>query len=79
MEYDFEKFLREDKMELSVIDARRFAKAIRTALNSLKREGIVYNLIDKTYYIETIEFLEQQLARLEAGNTQHNHPSPGSR
>lgn len=67
MEYDFEKRLRKDKMDMSVINARRFAQAIRTALKELEREARCYKLTEQDYYVETKAFLEKQLVRLEAG------------
>lgn len=66
MEYDFEKSLRENKMNISVVDARRFSVAIREAIKVLDREAACYKLTNKAYYLETKEFLEKQLARLEA-------------
>lgn len=66
MEYDFEKSLRENKMDISVVDARRFSVAIREAIKVLDREAACYKLTNKAYYLETKEFLEKQLARLEA-------------
>ena len=68
MEYDFEKSLRENKMDTSIVDARRFAQAVRAALRDLEREARCYKLTDQDYYLETKAFLEKQLTRLEADN-----------
>lgn len=65
MKYDFEKSLKENKMDISVVDARRFAVAIREAIKVLDREAACYKLTNKAYYLETKGFLEKQLARLE--------------
>ena len=67
MEYDFEKSLKENKMDMSIVDARRFAVAIRDAIKVLDREAACYKLTNKAYYTDTKEFLEQQAARLEVG------------
>ena len=63
MEYDFEKYLRENKMDMSIIAARRFACALREAIRVLDLTAGGYSLTKKAYYIETKEFLEKQLAR----------------
>ncbi len=65
MEYDFEKYIKENKIDASVIDARRFAQAIREAIRVLDHSAACYKLTNKAYYLETKDFLEQQLARLE--------------
>ncbi len=69
MEYDFEKSIKENKMDISVIDARRFAQAIRESIKVLDHSAACYKLTNKAYYLETKEFLGQQAARLEAGNS----------
>lgn len=66
MEYDFEKHLKENKMDISVVNARRFAGAVREAIKVLDQSAACYKLTNKAYYIDTKEFLEQQAARLEA-------------
>ena len=66
MKYDFENSLKENKIDMSVIDARRFAQAIKEALKGLEHSAACYKLTNKPYYVETKEFLEQQIARLEA-------------
>ena len=67
MKYDFEKCLNENRMDISVVDARRFAHAVRAAIRELENCAACYKLTNKAYYIETKGYLEKQLARLEAG------------
>ena len=66
MKYEFEKTLEDNKLDMSVINARRFAKAVHTALQDLEEEARCYHVTNEDYYLETKAFLENMLSRLEA-------------
>lgn len=66
MKYKFEEYIERNEMDISVIAARRFARAVREAIGDLEREARCYHLTNEPYYIEIQEFLQQKLARLEA-------------
>ena len=66
MKYDFEKYLKENKLDISVIQARRFAVAVRKAIQEIDQAAGCYKLTNEPYYLETKTFLEEKLARLEA-------------
>ena len=66
MEYDFEKCLKENRMAMSVVNARRFAEAVRKAIEEIDQVAGCYKLTSEPYYLETKTFLEEKLARLEA-------------
>lgn len=52
-------------MSMDIVDARRFAHAIRDATRSLKRETGCYKLHGEDYYVDTQSFLEKMATRLE--------------
>lgn len=66
MKYDFENDLQQNLMSMEIVDARRFAVAIRDAMRSLKRDAGGYKLQGKDYYVDTQSFLEKMATRLEA-------------
>ncbi len=66
MEYDFEKCLKENKLDISIIQARRFAVAVQRAIEEIDHAAGCYRLFKKPYYLETKTFLEEKLTRLEA-------------
>lgn len=66
MKYEFEKCLERNEMSVSVVDARRFGRAIRDAMRMLKLEASCYRLTKELYYLEVQAFLEQMAVRLEA-------------
>lgn len=66
MKYDFEQDLEQNLMSMQVIDARRFARAIRSAMRDLKREAGCYSLTKEPYYLDVQTFLEKMATRLEA-------------
>lgn len=64
--YEFEKRLEQNLLSMEVVDARRFARAVREAMDDLDREARCYGLTEADFYIDTKEFLEHMVARLEA-------------
>lgn len=66
MKYEFEKALERNEMTMSVVNARRFAKAVLEARNGLEWEAVYYGFEKEDYYLDTKEFLENMVARLEA-------------
>ena len=66
MQYEFEKHLANNEMHVSVADARRFARAIRSAMRSLEQEAMCYRLTNEPYYRDVQAFLEEKATRLEA-------------
>lgn len=66
MKYDFEHDLAKNQMSMEVMDARRFARAIRSSMQDLKREAGCYKLQGEDYYEDTQSFLEKMATRLEA-------------
>lgn len=67
MKYKFERTLEKNLLDMSVVDARRFAHAIHSALRLLEREAGCYGLQDEDYYLDTKTFLETMAERLSAG------------
>lgn len=65
-EYQFEKYLKQGRLDQAVIDARRFGKAVRYALNEMEETARCYSLQKEDYYLDTKEFLEGLLKRLTA-------------
>ena len=51
---------------MPVINARRFAAAIRQAMKDLQREAGCYKLNNEPYCVETNAYLEQMATRLES-------------
>ena len=66
MMYKFERALKENLLDMSVVDARRFGHAVRAAMRVLEREAACYSLCKEDYYLDTMAFLEQMEARLMA-------------
>lgn len=66
MKYEFEKDLERNELSMSVVNARRFSRAIRDALDGLELEARCYGLKDEDYYLEAKAFLEKMAVRLEA-------------
>ncbi len=64
--YEFEKYLAKNSLDISVINARRFAVAIRQAMKLLQREAGCYKLNNEPYCVEINAYLEQMATRLEA-------------
>lgn len=64
--YKFEERLGQNLMSMDVVDARRFARAVRDAMDGLEREARCYGLTEADFYIDTKAFLEQMATRLEA-------------
>lgn len=64
--YKFEERLEQNLLSMEVVDARRFARAVREAMDDLDREARCYGLTEVDFYIDTKAFLEQMVARLEA-------------
>lgn len=64
--YKFEERLGQNLMSMEVVDARRFARAVRDAVDNLEREAKCYGLSKEDFYLDTKAFLEQMAARLEA-------------
>lgn len=64
--YEFEKALETNKFDMSVVNARRFAKEARTALQNLEEDARCYHLKNEDYYLDIKEFLDTMLSRLEA-------------
>ena len=55
-----------DELSIDLIDARRFATAIREAIDCLDRSAGCYRLHEKSYYLEVKEYLEAKAKELEA-------------
>lgn len=66
MKYKFEDRLEQNLLSMEVINARRFAHAVRDALAGLELEARCYGLKKEDYYLDTKEFLEKMATRLEA-------------
>lgn len=66
MKYEFEKDLERNELSMSVVNARRFSRAIRDALDGLELEARCYGLKAEDYYLEAKAFLEKMAVRLEA-------------
>ena len=64
--YKFEQDLAKNEMSVAVVDARRFGKAVKEAIDGLALEARCYSLLDEPYYKETMDFLEQMANRLTA-------------
>ena len=64
--YKFEERLEQNLLSMDVVDARRFAKAVRDAMDDLDREARCYGLTEADFYLDTKAFLEQMATRLEA-------------
>lgn len=71
-EYKFEKILKTNKFDMAVVNARRFAKAVQSAISRLEWEARGYGFINEDYYLDTKAFLENMLSRLEAPAEQEN-------
>ena len=66
IKYKFERDLAKNELSMDVIDARRFGKAVKEAMDGLELEARCYCLLDEPYYRETMAFLEQMANRLTA-------------
>lgn len=66
VKYNFEQCLENNRMAMSVVNARRFAEAVRKAIQEIDQAAGCYKLTNEPYYLETKTFLEEKLARLEA-------------
>lgn len=66
MKYKFERDLEKSPLPMTVVNARRFARAVEVALDGLELEARCYSLYDEDYYQDTKAFLEKMLARLKA-------------
>lgn len=66
MKYKFETDLENNLMSIEVVDARRFAAAVRQAISLLEREAGCYRLHNERYYLDTQIFLTEMAERLEA-------------
>lgn len=64
--YKFERTLEKNLVDMSVIDARRFGAAVRSAMRELKRAAGCYKLQNEDYYLDTQSFLEQMSSCLSA-------------
>lgn len=64
--YKFEERLEQNLISMEVVDARRFARAVRDAMDGLEREARCYGLTEMDFYLDTQEFLEKMATRLEA-------------
>ncbi len=64
--YEFEKYLAKNALDMPVINARRFAAAIRRAMGHLQNEAGCYKLNNEPYCVEINAYLEQMATRLEA-------------
>ena len=66
MKYNFEKDLETKPWSPSIINARRFSRAVQEALDGLALEARCYNLVQEDYYLDIKGFLEKSLERLNA-------------
>lgn len=66
MKYKFEERLEQNLLSMDVVNARRFAHAVRDALHGLDLEARCYGLYKEDFYLDTKAFLEQMATRLEA-------------
>ena len=66
MKYEFEKDLDRNELSMSVVNARRFSRAVRDALDGLELEARCYGLKNEDYYLTTKAYLERLEARLKA-------------
>ena len=66
MKYKFETDLENNMMSIEVVDARRFAVAIRKAMQLLEHEAGCYKLHNEQYYLDTQRFLKAMAERLDA-------------
>lgn len=64
--YKFEERLEQNLLSMEVVDARRFARAVREAMDDLEREAKCYGLTEADFYLDTKAFLEKMAVRLEA-------------
>lgn len=64
--YDFEEYIERNEMNIAVVDAQRFAHALRQAMRDLEYAAGGYSLKRKAYYLDTMHFLKQMEARLSA-------------
>lgn len=55
-----------NEIRMDLIDARRFAAAIREAIGRLERSAGCYKLREKSYYLEVKEYLTKKAEALEA-------------
>lgn len=66
MKFDFEKDIERNMLSMSVINARRFGRAVRDALDGLELEARCYGLKNEDFYLTTMAYLERLEARLKA-------------
>lgn len=64
--YKFERTLEKNLVDMSVIDARRFGAAVRSAMRELNGAAGCHKLYNEDYYLDTQAFLEQMASRLSA-------------
>ncbi len=64
--FQFEKDLSRNELSMDVINARRFAVAVRKAMDILQQEAACYHLTNEDYYQETLVSLGEMAVRLEA-------------
>lgn len=57
--------MEQNELSVDLIDRKRFAKAIREAMDCLDQTASCYKLTEKSYYLEVKEFLENRADHLE--------------
>ena len=74
MKYKFEKDIERNRMSMDVVNARRFARAVREAIDGLEHEARCYGLKEEDYYLDAKVFLEDLERRLSAKpGEKHTH------
>ena len=66
MKYQFEKSLGKTVLNMDVVNARRFARAVRAAMDGLELEARCYCLKDEDYYRDIMAYLGGMERRLTA-------------
>lgn len=65
--------LEQGLLSIDVVNARRFARAVRDALRGLELDARCYGLLKEDYYLATKSYLERMEARLMADPEVEKH------